>query len=348
MNKQRLGIIQWLALKMLFKKKCNHDAVSPESLVQTCKFPIHEMVAHSKPAKSKIATRVRKTMSRKFASVYSELCGVSLFRSRNIFERGSSYYLLNPNIDSMGVVFTANEFIRAMCQGDEAEDVYDPEAYLELTLSCRVQMAAAFFTAYKLKSEESWMRGTNVPYFVLCKFVAVYELGSLKRSEIADILLNAELNLLAELAVHTMSEFNLHAIVEYKLEYLLNEKLITPLGACMSMSVACFYLHIFRCVFQTEFLETAAMNLSGDCVALSIVAVAIATLPSSYSVDVHNLPKLHRIVFDCDSLKLALEMITMRINCKEYLPNGFPILCGLPVAKKAQHLVEKSIEHWNV
>jgi len=311
-----------------------------------CKFPVYSHVSISKQANyDPIAIKVRKIISCKIRSVYVELCGLSLFRSRDVFERGSHEYTIHPNIDSMGVVFTAIELMRAMCPGDSAEIAYDPEAHLQLTLSCRVKMAAAFFMSYKLKSEDGW-RGQNMPVFVLGKFVATYELAGTKRSQLSEILMNAELSILSDLNVHSVSEFNLHSIIEYKLEYLLQEKLITPLAACMSMSVSSFYLYLFRCVTHTEFLEEAAAKKTGDTLALAMVVLCMASLSCSFTVDVHNLPKLCRIEFDHESLRLALEIVNARLENSKHLTIGFPSLCSTPVANKVREMLLQTLRHW--
>lgn len=332
---------------MLSSKKMEDTRILPAADSTPCQFEKFKLVAFSEPAKKDpIAIKVRMVISRKMASVYTEMCGLSLLMSRNVFERGSSEFTMNPVIDSMGVVFTATEIMRVMCPGESSEIAYDPEAYLELTLTCRIHMAAAFFMAYKMKTEEGWRQGTGMPAYVLSKFVCQHEFGNVTRRELCNMLSEGELAILAQLKIHSISEYNIYSVVEYKLEYLLEEGLITPLASCMALSVASFYLYLLRCVTDTEFLETACKEHGGDAVCLAVVAVCISSIMCSFTVDINHLPKENLIIFDYTSLRLALEMVDIRINCKEFITRGFPSLCCLPVAKKAKATIAESIEHW--
>ena len=312
-----------------------------------CHFEKHDMIAFSKSAKlDPVAIQVRKKFSRKMASVYADMCGLSLWMSRNVFESGSCEFTMHPSIDSMGVVFTANTIMRVMYPGESAEFAHDPEEFMQLTLTCRIYMAAAFFLSYKLKSEDGWKSGTGMSAYLLSKFLAPYELRGVGRSKMSDIIMDAELAILDGFKIHTISEFNFYSVAEYKLEYLLKEGVITPLAASMALSVVSFYLHLFTGVVDTELLEEMAENHGGDAVCLALVAIALSSIMSSFTVDTNNLPRADRIIFNSLSLNLALKMVTIRVNCKEFASHGFPSLCCLPVAKKAHTLITETIQHW--
>jgi hypothetical protein len=313
-----------------------------------CKFPLCQLYAISTPASDDpVAVKARRIMCIKIYMVYIELCSLSSFCSRNVFEKGASEFVFNPIIDSMGVCASACEILRTIYAGDEAEIAFDELQYLHLTLECRVNMAAALFSSYKLKTEDSWSDRSGIAKFVLSKFVSASEFSSQRSfANMSSLMTNTELNLINYLNIHTISEFNVFHLVEYKMEYLLGEKLITPLASAMALSVASFYIYLYRCVTHTELLELLAKKLGIDTVVLALVVVSIASLTSSFTVDVHNLPKAHRIGFDENSMRTAKTILEARVTCNQTTIHGFPSLCSTAVAQKALTQVNASIQAW--
>ena len=312
------------------------------------KFPECQWYAISSPAsEDPVAVKARRIMCIKIYMVYIELCSLSSFCSRNVFETGASEFVFNPIIDSMGVCSSACEILRTIYAGDEAEIAFDELQYLHLTLECRVNMAAALFLSYKLKTEDSWSDRSGIAKFVLSKFVSASEFSSQRSfANMSSLMTNTELNLINYLNIHTISEFNVFHLVEYKMEYLLGEKLVTPLASAMAMSVASFYIYFYRCVTHTEMLELLAKSLGMDTVVLALVVISIASLASSFTVDVHNLPKAHRIGFDENSMRTAKTILEARVACNQTTIHGFPSLCSIAVAQKALTQVNASIQAW--
>lgn len=312
------------------------------------KFPLCQWYAISSPASDDpVAVKARRIMCIKIYMVYIELCSLSSFCSRNVFETGSSEFVFNPIIDSMGVCSSACEILRTIYAGDEAEIAFDELQYLHLTLECRVNMAAALFLSYKLKTEDSWSDRSGIAKFVLSKFVSASEFSSQRSfANMSSLMTNTELNLINYLNIHTISEFNIFHLVEYKMEYLLGEKLVTPLASAMAMSVASFYIYFYRCVTHTEMLELLAKSLGIETVVLALVVISIASLASSFTVDVHNLPKAHRIGFDENSMRTAKTILEARVACNQTTIHGFPSLCSIAVAQKALTQVNASIQAW--
>lgn len=300
----------------------------------------------SHPArKDPVAIKVRKLIGRKIHRVYCELCGSGLFMSRNMFEPGSSDYVMHPAVDSMGVVFTATEIMRHAFEAEYAEIAFEEDSFMCLTFESRVFMAAAFFISYKLKTEDQWANGSKIASFILGKFVRETDFKSHKtHDELGQLLTYAELEILNKLKIHSLSEYNLFQIVEYKFEYLLSVGVFTPLTCCMATSVVSFYYNLFRTVTHTEFLEESAQKHGGERVALALVAVSIASILASFTVETKDLPKAYLIRFDQKCIGMAIEAVNIRIKHADSFVYGFPTLCTNNVASKAIGILEDTIK----
>ena len=311
-------------------------------------FPEEPFGAISSPARDDpTAIHVRKTIAIKIYSVHAEMCGSSAFTSRNIFVCGAAPFLVHPCCDSMGVASTACEIIRMLYSGNGAHVAFSEGDYLNLSIDCRVKMAAALFLAYKIKSEDTWNAGSRVAQFILGRFVTTREFSTQTMlSKMAAVLTKAEFEILQTLQIHRLSEYNLAALFDYKLTHLLQQELITPLAASMCISVSSFYINFFRCVTQTEFLETMCEKFGIDSVALSLLVVATSTLMSSFIVDFPNIPKSSSFTFDEVSVRLGGEMLKNRIECHDHGNDGYTSLCSKSVAKSALSVVSHSIQKW--
>ena len=324
-------------------EKSNNE--QPESALELLRIPKATTCVLSYPAsEDPVAIKTRRLFGTKMHRVYCELCGSGLFMSRNIFEHGSADYVMHPVVDSMGVVFTATEIMRHAFESEYAEVAFDEDSFMCLTRDCRVFMAAAFFLSYKLKTEEQWANGCNIASFILGKFVCSTDFKSPKtHEELGQLMTYAELELLNKLKIHSLSEYNLFQVVEYKFEYLLSAGVMTPLACCMATSVVSFYYNLFRTLTHTEFLEESAQKHRGDRVALALVAVAIATILASFTVETKDLPKAYMIRFDQKCIAIAIEAVNIRINHADSFVYGFPTLCTKNVAAKAVGILEDTI-----
>ena len=336
------------------KAKCNVTNQGENMLVDshktTTKIPVFDTVAISNPPYTDpIASEVRRIISVKLQNVYEELCSIQSFSTRNILLPDSTEFTFNPAIDSMCVVFSANELMRHKLDGDTAALVYESSSFLSLNIRCRLDMAASLFLSYKLASEDSWScknGSMSIAKYILGKFILPYEVTSKEASQFPELLVRAELDLLNYFKIHTIIEFNAMKVVEYKLEHLLANELLTPLASAMALSVASFYAnYLFRTVTSTEFLETSADQYGANTVTTSIVCVSIASVFNSFTTDVSNLPRIHRISFCEASLELAAEMLKIRINAKP-TKLGFPSMCSKPVADKALVMVNEALHMW--
>jgi hypothetical protein len=321
-----------------------------DSHTTTTSIPVFENVAISNPPYTDpIASEVRRIISVKLQHVYEDLCSIQSFSTRNILLPDSNEFTFNPVIDSMGVVFSANELMRHKLDGDNAALVYETSAYLSLNIRCRLDMAASLFLAYKLASEDSWncKHGSmSISKYILGKFILPYEVTSKEAAQFPELLVKAELDLLNHFKIHTIIEFNAMKVVEYKLEHLLANQLITPLASAMALSVASFYAnYLFKAIDSSEFLETSADQYGANAVTTSLVCVSIASVFNSFTTDVSNLPRIHRISFCEASLELAAEMLKLRINAKP-TKLGFPSMCSKPVADKALVMVNEALHMW--
>lgn len=338
------------------KSNDNDQGTNPKKMLkipdqrQGTVIPFFDFMAISQPPYTDpIASDVRRTISLKLQQVYEELCGIQSFSTRNIILADSIEFTFNPAIDSMGVVFGANELMRQKLNGDNAALVYEKNAYLCLCLRCRLDMAAALFLSYKLASEDTWCckRGSmSISKYIVGKFILPYEVTSKEAARFPELLFEAELDFMNYFKVHSIIEFNAIKIVEYKVEHLLTHKLLTPLAATMALSVSSFYAnYLFKSVMSTEFLETAADQHGADIVTTSLVCLSVASVFNSFTTDVGNLPRIHRISFCESSLDLAAEMLKTRIQAN-IQKAGFPSVCSKPVAQKALVMVNEALHTW--
>lgn len=308
------------------------------------------------PSASDMGKQARKLICSLLYRAFFDLCKNGTFGVRDIFEKNTTEYVGHPYQDSTGVVFAANEIMRALVTDKNAYMAIDTMAFQSLSFQVRIQAAAALFLAYKTKMEESWSKGANIIPRVVCKFVTSmeYKSGNVEES-VHKTISETELSIMQTLPTYSLMELNICTMVEYKIQQLVEEKILTPLAAIACMSVASFSFYIARCVVETPFLEQIEMfcNQYGkNCTADALVLVGVACLVSSFTTDVKDIPCVERLGFHRNNVVVAKKLLSTRLDLSmddrtAQTHKTFCALCHPVVARKASELLLVCEMNWN-
>lgn len=266
------------------------------------------------PAKDPDAIMVRSLMARHVRTIYREFCSQGSFMYTDIYE--SRGLLSTPMEDPMGVCVAAVSILRAFYTDERARDIFRPGMFMNLHPQARHYMAAALYLAYKAKSEDSWQGGT-MTRAVLSRFVTELEYpDAFSRRRMAEIVVEAELNLLNELPILSLLDANIHSVIEYQLGLLMKEPepVVTPTAAIAILSAFGIHYATVSADTETELVEEMCEKHSIGEVAMAFVAVGAALMQGCPSVfDKGDIPgsNLH---FSCTSLQIAKRIIAATVR----------------------------------